>query len=1060
MRAIVGWSLRFRLIVIGIAAASMVIGVSQLSHAPVDVLPEFVPPYVEIQTEALGLSPDEVEQLVTVPLEADLLHGVAFLNEIRSQSVSGLSSITLIFDPGTNVYRARQMVAERLTQAHALPSVSKPPAMLQPLSSASRVLMVGLSSKTVSLIDMSVLTRWTVRPRLLSVPGVANVTVWGQRERQLQVLVDPARLSRLGVSLEQIIETTGNAMWVSPLTFLDASTPGTGGFIDTPNQRLSIQHVLPITGPEGLAKVTVVPGPKGQQTLNGRALQLGDVTDVVEDHQPLIGDAIVDGGSGLVLVVEKAPGVSTSEVTRGVEEALAALRPGMTGIDVDASIFRPADYVESATSNVLLAGAIALLLVVLALGLLLRDWRAALVALVTIPVSVVAAALVLVLAGQTINALVIAGLVLAVGVLIDDVVVGFDRVVQRRREPEVTDADRSIPGLVLAATAEVRGALGYAILIVALATVPLLFLSGVAGLFAPSLAAAYLAAILISAIVAMTLTPTLCAFLFARRGPTRRPIALSPRLRSAYTAALDAVVRRMRVAAVALGVGVLLAVPLLAFVVAPRVAASPLPTFRETNVLVQWHGPPGTSNEEMARVMNLAGTELKAIPGVLGIGGHVGRAVLADQVVGTDSGELWLRLDPAANYDATLAAVERVVAGYPGLRRSTLTYPAERVAEVAPAVNSDLTVRVYGQDPAVLRSTADAVKQAISGIGGVDSASIERQATDPTLDIQVDLAAAEHYGIKPGDIRRSATTLLSGILAGSLFEDQKVFDVVVWGVPALRQSIGSIQNLLIDLPAGGQVRLGDVAAVKIAPSEPSIAREGVFRRLDLAVNVKGRDVGSVAADIHAALRNISYPLEYRAEILGDYAERQAGLLRLAAASMAAAVGILLLLQAAFRSWRRAILVFIAIPAALSGGALAALVAGPMSLGTLVGLLTVLAIAARTAVLLVGGLLRLERTGERAGPALVERAATERLGPIVATAVATALACLPVLVLGDRAGFELLRPMAVVILGGLITSTIVNAFLVPALYPAFATSLQEDMSSAPFGDQPVFEPTSG
>src|SRR5690349_6624790 len=290
MRAVVGWSLRFRLIVLGIAAAVMLIGAAQLSRAPVDVLPEFAPPYVEIQTEALGLSADEIEQLVTVPLEADLLHGVAFLHEIRSQSVAGLSSIVMIFDPGTNVYRARQMVAERLTQAHALPSVSKPPAMLQPLSSASRVMMVGLSSKDVSVIDMSVLTRWTIRPRLLSVPGVANVTVWGQRERQLQVLVDPARLNQLHVSLADVIETTGNSMWVSPLTFLDASTPGTGGFIDTPNQRLSIQHVLPISGADELAKVTMIPSSTGPRTIGGRPLQLGDVAKVVEDHQPLIGD--------------------------------------------------------------------------------------------------------------------------------------------------------------------------------------------------------------------------------------------------------------------------------------------------------------------------------------------------------------------------------------------------------------------------------------------------------------------------------------------------------------------------------------------------------------------------------------------------------------------------------------------------------------------------------------------------------------------------------------------------------------------------------------------------
>src|SRR6476620_1805920 len=310
MRVIIGWSLKFRLLVLGVAAGVMVLGYTQLSRAAVDTLPEFGPPYVEIQTEALGLSAEEVEELITVPLEADLLHGVAFLDQIHSQSVTGLSSIVLYFEPGTEVLRARQMVAERLTQAHALPNVSKSPAMLQPLSSSSRVMMVGLSSKDVSLIEMSVLAHWTIRPRLLSVPGVANVAVWGQRERQLQVQVDPQRMREHGVSLSAVIETAGNALWVSPLTFLDASTPGTGGFIDTTNQRLGIQHIFPIHSPADLAKVAI----QGAQSPTGQQLTLGDVATVVQDHQPLIGDAVVEDAPGLVLVVEKFPNADPIQV--------------------------------------------------------------------------------------------------------------------------------------------------------------------------------------------------------------------------------------------------------------------------------------------------------------------------------------------------------------------------------------------------------------------------------------------------------------------------------------------------------------------------------------------------------------------------------------------------------------------------------------------------------------------------------------------------------------------------------------------------------------------------
>jgi Cu/Ag efflux pump CusA len=1054
MRAIVGWSLRFRLIVLGVAAATMLFGVAQLSRAPVDVLPEFVPPYVEIQTEALGLSADEVEQLVTVPLEADLLHGVAFLNEIRSESVAGLSSIILVFDPGTDVYRARQMVAERLTQAHALPSVSRPPAMLQPLSSASRVLMVGLSSKDVSLIDMSVLARWTIRPRLLSVPGVANVTVWGQRERQLQVLVDPQRLRDRGVSLQQVIETAGNAMWVSPLTFLDASTPGTGGFIDTPNQRLGIQHILPIKSPGDMARVAIVPGSSGVQTVDGRPLQLGDVANLVEDHQPLIGDAIVNGGQGLMLVIEKFPGASTSEVTRGIEDALDAMRPGLSGIEIDSSVFRPATYIETATSNIGLALLIGMILTVVALGVLLRDWRVALIALVTIPLSLIAAGFALYLFGTTINSLVVAGLLLAMGLVIDDVVVGYDSVIERRRQPQADDTDRTTRAIVLAATADARGRIGYATVILGFAVAPVLFVGGIAGAFVPSVVLAYVLAVAVSAVVAVMVTPTLCVLLLSRGSTGRRAPLVGLRSRQRYSAALERLMHWTRPAVAAVGIATIGAVALFGVAVAPQVAKSPLPTFRESDLLIQWNGAPGTSHAEMSRIMSLAGAELQTIPGIRDVGGHVGRAVLSDQIVGSDSGELWLSLDASADYDRTVAAVQAVVDGYPGLGRTMLTYPAKRVGEVMAGTDADLVVRVYGQDLDILRTTADSVKQAIGTVAGVNAAAVERQVEEPTLNIQVDLAAAERHGIKPGDIRRAATTLLSGILVGSLFEDQKVFDVVVWGVPELRQSLNTIRDLLIDTPSGGQVHLWDVADVSIGPSPSVIAREGVFRRLDVSVAVSGRDINAVAADIHAAIKAMPFPLEYRAEILGGYAERQAIAARLLAAALAAAIGIFLLLQAAFASWRRALLVFITLPFAIGGGALAAVVAGSISLGTLLGFFTVLAIAVRNGILLVTHFQRLEREGDTTVSAFVIRGAVERLTPVLTTAAATPLLCLPFVILGDRAGYELLRPMSVVILGGIATSTLLSMFIVPALYPLFTSSPEPGTSSAPVGDQPV------
>jgi multidrug efflux pump subunit AcrB len=326
--------MKLRFLVVILAAILLVFGFMQLRQMPVNVFPEIDPPYVEVQTEALGLSAEEVEAFITVPMEADLLNGVAWLDQIYSESVAGLSSILLIFEPGTDPIRARQMVQERLTQAHALPNVSQPPVMMQPLSSTNRAMMVGLSSDELSLIEMGVLSRWNIKPRLLGVPGVANVAIWGQRERQLQVQVDPQKLHENGVSLQQIIETTGEALWVSPLSYLEASSPGTAGWIDTPNQRLSVRHVLPITSADDLARVAVV---------DKENLLLGDVTTVVEDHQPLIGDAALADGPGLILVIEKFPGANTLEVTSGVEKALADLQPGLQGMEIDTSLFRAAN---------------------------------------------------------------------------------------------------------------------------------------------------------------------------------------------------------------------------------------------------------------------------------------------------------------------------------------------------------------------------------------------------------------------------------------------------------------------------------------------------------------------------------------------------------------------------------------------------------------------------------------------------------------------------------------------------------------------------------------------
>jgi CzcA family heavy metal efflux pump len=1024
MRWIVEWSLKFRLLVVALAVAMIFVGITQLRTMPVDALPEFAPPYVEVQTEAPGLSAAEVEELVTLNLE-ELLNGTPWLQSIRSTSVPGLSSITLIFQPGTDIIRARQLMSERLSLAYALPNVSQPPVILQPLSATSRVMMVGLSSKQVSPIQMSVLARWNIRPALLSVPGVANVAIWGMRDRQLQVLVDPQRLRAKHVTLDQIVATTGNALWVSPLSFLNASAPGSGGWIDTPQQRVEVRHVLPISSPGDLAQVNV----------EGTKLHLGDVTNVVEDHQPLIGDDILDNDPGLLLVVEKFPGANTLDVTRGVEAKLDELRPGLSGIQIDTSIFRPASFVEMAIGNPTRALLIGFLLLVLVLLALFYHWRVALISLVAIPLSLAAAGLVLSLSGATINTMVLAGLVIAVGVIVDDAIIDVENIVRRLRQQRREGSDRSTASIILEASLETRSAMIYATLIILLALLPVFLLQGVIGAFFQPLVISYALALLASMMVALIVTPTLCLILLSRAPIERRESPLLRWLQRGYAAVLGWIIRALRPAFLSTGVIGAGIMALVGLAVLPSLGMPLLPTFKEPDVMIQWQGPPGTSYPEMARITRLASRELRSIPGVRNVAADIGRAVLGDQIVDVNSAQLTVSIDPAANYDATVAAIQKVVNGYPGIFHVVQTYLKERTRQVLTGSSDDIVVRIFGPDLGVLHSKAEEVRKSLAQIDGTADVHTDLQVEQPQVNIEVNLAKAQHYGLKPGDVRRAASTLVAGIEAGSLFEDQKVFQVMVWGVPETRSSLTSIRDLLIDTPNGGQVRLGDVADVSIQPTPNMIQHETVSRRIDVSLNVHGRDPSAVVSDIRQRLQGINFPLEYRAEVLGEYEERQTAQSRLLIFGIAAALGIFLLLQAAFGSWRLAFLAFFTLPAALMGGVLAAFAtSGALSLASLVGLLAVFGLAVRNGIMLIKHYQHLEwDEGESFGPGLVLRGTRERFAPILMTALATGLVLVPLVISGDIPGQEIARPMAIIILGGLVTATVLNLFIVPSLY---------------------------
>jgi CzcA family heavy metal efflux pump len=1040
MRWIVGTSLKFRYLVVVAGLALMVFGLGMLRDTPVDVFPEFAQPKVEIQTMTFGLSAEETEELVTVPMEQSL-QGIPNLDVIRSKSVPGLSQIVLLFDRGTDLMHARQVVDERVgTITPSLPTWAAPPVMIQPLSSTSRVMKIGLTSDSLSLMDMSIIAYWKIRARLLRVPGVANTPIWGERLKMQQLQLDPAKLERHGVSLTRVMDDSANALDAGLLQFSEGSVIGTGGFIDTPNQRISIRHVAPIVEAKDLSTVPI-------ERVNGKPLTLADVGNLVIDHQPLFGEAVINDGPGLMMIVEKLPWANTLEVTNGVEAAIKEMQPGLPGMQIDTTIFRPATFIEDSIDNLTQALLIGALLVILILGAFLFEWRSAVICLTAIPLSLIAAGLVLHERGTTVNVMVLAGLVIALGVVVDDAIVGIENTVRRLRQHRREGDGRSTARVILEASLEVRGPIVYATLIIVAAMVPIFFLTGLTGAFFSPLATSYVLAVAVSLLVALTVTPALSMILLAKAPLEKRESPLTKLLQRGYERALAPIIAKPRSAyavvavTVAAGVGVV-----------PFLGQDLLPSFKERDFLMHWVTAPDTSGPEETRVSVRACKELRTIPGVRNCGSHIGQAFMSDEPYGIYFGENWISVDPKVDYDKTLAHVQEVVDGYPGIRRDVQTYLKERIREVLTGSSDALVVRVFGDDLHILQAQAEKVLAAMDGIDGLVEPKIELHSDIPQVEVKVDLDKAQQVGLKPGDVRRQSGVWLAGEEVGDIFSGGRAYDVQLWSIPSARDSLTDVQAVPIDTPAGDTVRLEQIADVRVAPTPNTIEREDLSRRLEVSANVEGRDLGSVAEELEDRVEEIKFPIGYRAEMLGEWKEREDAQRRMLLFGIGAAAIIFLLLQASFGSWRLATLSFLTLPMALVGGALAAYLGGGiLSLGSLVGFFTVFGIAARNGILMINHFQHLEQfEGETFGPKLVLRGARERLAPILMTTLATGLAIVPLVVAGNVPGNEIEHPLAVVVLGGLVTSTLLNLFVVPALYLRFGRPATKTTPAAAAG----------
>jgi Cu/Ag efflux pump CusA len=750
----------------------------------------------------------------------------------------------------------------------------------------------------------------------------------------------------------------------------------------------------------------------------------------------------------LIMVVEKFPGANTTEVTKGVQDALEALRPGLTGINTDTSWFAPSDYLEAASDNLGLAITLSAGLLLLTLLALRLHWRAVIVAVITVPVSMISAALLLHLLGYGLNALVIAGLAAAVAIVVDEAVAPQAAVLSRLRARGASPDAEPTWVAIQQALATVRRPLTYAGIIALLAILPIAVLEGRPGAFFSPMVVAYATAVLVALIVGMTVGPALNSLLFAhwqpKAGSPSGPVAW---LGARYRSGLQRFSGGLRPALL-----VTAALALIAVAILPFLNSAFTPTFQDRTVVVKLQGAPDVSAPAMTQRATEIGNSLRSLPGVTGVGATVGRAITGDRVVNVNSGDIWVALAADADHDATVASIEETVRDVPGMTAEVVPFSTQEMREVGSlrtgtntvtgngldvltGLNTPIAVRVFGEDPQVLAAEAAKVQQLMTTIDGVVNPRVEGAPTQPTIEIEVDLDKAQQVGIKPGDVRRAEATLLQGIQVGSVFEDQKVFDVIVLGTPATRSGVAAVQSLLIDKPGGGHVRLGDVADVRIAQTPPVIHRDAVSRRLDVIADLEGRSAEAVAADLEQRLATMNFPLQYHAEVITNSTEEEIQLGRVIGFGIAAIIAAFLLFQAAFNSWRLALVATVALPLSLTGGLLSGLIGGRMfGLGALLGMLALLGLAARYIAMMLSSLQGPHgRRGHNDDASTVYGRAGESFGSLIISAAALAAVALPFVVLGPRPGLEILHPLALVLLGGLVSSLVVALFLLPSTY---------------------------
>lgn len=1016
LNALVGLALRQRGVVILLAALLLGWGSWRATHAELDVLPDFAPPQVVVQTEVPGASAEQVETRVTRPLEA-VLCGANSVEIVRSQSIQGLSVITIVFADGVDPQRARQAISERIGEvAPTLPAGTEPPRLTPLVSATMDVLKLGLLSERLTPAELRTFAQWTLRPRLLAVPGVASASLFGGEVAELQIRVDPARLAALDLTLQDVVnaarESTGTC---------------SAGFVEGENQRVVLEAHGELTLPAEFAAVVVA-------RRAGRSILISDVAQVVEGAEPRFGDALVMGKPAVLVTLLAQYGANTMQVTRDLESALAELTPlfERAGITVVPRLHRPATFVETSIRNLTHTLWLGALLVAGILFLFLRDVRAACISIVTIPLSLLTAVLVLHQFGCSVNTMTLGGLAIALGEVVDDAIIDVENILRRLRQNARAAVPRSAFDVVLAASLEVRGAVVFATLIVVLAFLPVLTLTGLQGrLFAP-LGLAYVLAILASLVVALTVTPALCLLVFARHAERVREWGWLSLLRAGYARVLEWLVRRA---------GVVFAVALASCAAAgwlvPRLAFEFLPAFREGHFVLHVTGAPGTSLDEMRRIGAVISSRLLADPRIATVEQQIGRATLGEDPWASNRSEFHVELHSVAPEEevAVEESIREVLSSTPGIRYDVLTFLGDRIAETISGETAQFVVEYFGDDPGELESCALAASHVLESLEGATDVTPGIPPATPAQRADLRLDRLAEFGLRPGEVLATIHAAFQGEFVAEVTESGRQRRVVVVLDPAQRRDPGQLADLPLRDADGGRLTLADVADVRLESARSLLVHEGGRRRASVSCNVEGVAIEQFAQRAEERLRaEVALPPGAYVEFGGEAEQERTAREELTWRAAVVLAGVLALCGLALRSARNVALVLVNVPFALSGGVAAAwLTGGTLSLGSLVGFVTLFGITLRNSIMLVSHYEHLV-SNEHAewSPATVVRGAAERVVPIVMTALVTGIGLLPLALSGGGAGREIESPMACVILGGLATSTVLNLLVLPGL----------------------------